>query len=238
VRALAAPSGALPVIVCDFANGRYWVNGAATPVPPIVADATWGVWNPSTITPGLGVIQNIGGNTQPNNGTITLPVALRAGLTLKATANISGTMWTNGSLISSAQWAFAFRNTAQSINQRGTFQQTRIGGGPNTNLVLFMANTGNVSTIPLQNLATSQNAPSHKGAFNFMPGTTAPPAASLGGQPTVVGTVADTSIQAPFNVGFWTPAAGNQTPSATSYLALLAIYALQPNADLPAIALL
>lgn len=56
VLALRAPSGKLPGIILDFANGRYWAAGAVQALGTVVDDdPTFGPWDPAVIVPGLGV---------------------------------------------------------------------------------------------------------------------------------------------------------------------------------------
>jgi hypothetical protein len=51
-----APSGDRPTIYADFVNGNYWGNGAVTTAVALFEhNADWGDWNPACIQAGLGL---------------------------------------------------------------------------------------------------------------------------------------------------------------------------------------
>lgn len=235
VTALKTPHGDLPTYALDFANGRYWAKGALSTLSAIVLnDPNWGTWDPSAVVAGLGVADdNINSS---NQGTILVGSTFAAGFT--ALLNLV----TNGSPpiddptnTADTVWNIDFSDIATSYT-------TEMGISAEPSFVS--------GTYPTDGAYAYSDAPGSLGQFAHsnqdITTTTARVAgtvrvggiAALSCEATAVTSSSPTNFpqgaHAPTNVSWYTRSYGVQSV----YMALLAIYPIQPDADLPAICLL
>lgn len=233
VTALQAPSGDLPSIALDFQNGRYWANGALAPVNSIVTtNASWGTWDSSVIVPGLGLPDS----ANPA-GWITLPSALQnVGITALMNVISNGSPPINDpSGQVDSQWQFYYSDDPWSNAEQycrlnsETWLATATMDGDNT----FGQNIG--AGFNIENVEPLA-APISRTAFSLLY-TTAPPQMSNQGA-AIVGPTNPSDVTLVTGPVVALPFAGTSFFSQTGYLSLLAIYPLQPDSDLPAIAIL
>lgn len=210
VEALRAPSGDLPLVAGDFANDRYWMDGALSTVSAVfVADASWRPWDPVTdITPAAGI-------TALSNGPILSPAAI-ALLPAGATQVLIATM--DDADTQSITGIYGDFTTAD------PYYQTALSS-PLAGKSLIEA----YSITPSQDVTVSVIEDALAGVNSFaVTHTPTRIAGSLNGAAVVAATAAAPDL--PF-------AALTIATSATTAIAfaLWAIYAPQPEADLPAL---
>lgn len=214
VMALQAPSGAFPSVALDFANGRYWAGGAVVPVTTaLVANATWGAWNPATdISAGNGWI----GDSTGNGWTLADPYAapLLGGFTSLA------------------------KITAPSASTSTSYFEWEVWDNPGFAnefaVQIFPASTALVSDAFLNAFGSPRTDQQQsitnptKFASTVRIGAANNFAGSLNGHPVfTVGSMAmGTAV---------TNLSGFAKNVTSTYMALLALYAIQADSDLPAI---
>jgi hypothetical protein len=210
------------MIYADFVNGNYWGNGAVTDAATLfVANADWGNWNPAAIQAGQGMGANgASGGGEPTIARTFLTSVFAAGGTVVAVTNCPA----------SADLAYTFEldfwdDPAFSSDYFGGFNQAGanfsgpaysrigisnpLGSTPDLgNVTPISVGTGMAFTIPASG---ADMAYSFNGGASVMLASEAPPVAWT-----------DIGIYSYYD-----------TLGAPGYLATLAIYAPQPNVDLP-----
>lgn len=226
VEALRAPSGDLPLSVSEWKNGQYWL--ASTGICGVLdiwreyVDLVLQVWAP--FDPALDIIPGFGISNQRTGALPGIGPTLRDelaapllvnGFTIQQVGNFGAADLTPEMDVTMYDAEFAFQAFLD-INA-----DPDAGGGYRQKLGSFSGGSGAEEAVI--------TPPSSQGAATLFPDGTG--AASVGGAPVTIPPYVGSTP--PTNISLWVPG-----PVPQVYIERTVIWAPQPNADLPALAVL
>lgn len=219
-----APSGDYPVIYADFKNGHYWGNGAET-TPDLLFEhnANWGDYNPASIQAGLG----LGPTTILNSGDAWPQVVasfygtlLTTGATFVLTGHASNITTDSYFDIEADLWDDPGYTAQYGAFVQDFFSAWSGSGSPGQFVQIYNA-AANADNGPLASAAHDI-----KLAYSAI---SSPMFYSLNGGATT--SISSESPPNPWtNIGL---TVHNNTTPGEGFMTSIAIYAPQPNTDLP-----